>query len=187
MKKVVIFFPHIVQYGGIERNIIALSNEIKNRGLDPILLCYYDRINMRKYSRNILDVMVLGDHCNPFVKGSRLKLWLNKHSDEILGIPFFFGAKAGFYGVLSSNLDYVLHYTDPPSLLLNNSKKSNLKHFLKIPRETVSNYILKKGVQNAAACLTMTKTNAIELKRIYKRSFDVFYQPAARSRAARCL
>lgn len=176
MKKIVIFYPHIGEYGGIERNIIALATEIKNRNLEPILLCYYDRINMKKHSGNILTTVVLGNHWNPFVKGLKLKRYFNQYQNEIQGMPFYFGAKAGFYGVLGFKNDYALHYTDPPSLVSNSINRIKLKHILQIPRETVSNFISKKGVHNAAACLTMTKTNAIELKNIYKRSFQVFYQ-----------
>jgi glycosyltransferase involved in cell wall biosynthesis len=176
LKKVIIFYPHITDYGGIERNIIALANEIKNRNLEPILLCYYDRIDMRKYSQNILTIKVLGDHWSPFVKGYKLKRYFNQHENEIIGMPFYFCVKAAFYGALAFKKDYVLHYTDPPSLLSNHLIESSIKRMLDIPRKTFRNSILKKGVSNANRCLTMTNLNAVELNSIYNRSFDVFHQ-----------
>jgi glycosyltransferase involved in cell wall biosynthesis len=176
MNKVIIFYPHIGEYGGIERNIIALAIEIKNRNLEPVLLCYYDKINMRKHSGDILTTTVLGDHWNPFEKGLKLKRYFKQYENEIQGMPFYFCVKAAFYGVLAFKKDYVLHYTDPPSLLSNHLVENPIKKVLNIPRSIFSNFILHKGVSKAALCVTMTNINAVELKSIYNRSFDVFHQ-----------
>jgi glycosyltransferase involved in cell wall biosynthesis len=176
LKKVVIFYPHITEYGGIERNIIALAIEINNQNLEPVLLCYYDKINMRKHSGDILSTAVLADHWNPFIKGLKLRRYLKKHQNEIQGMPFYFCIKSAFYGALSCKKDYVLHYTDPPSLLSKHLEVNRIKRLLNIPRRMLSDLILRQGVKKASLCLTMTKINAIELKSIYNRSFSVVHQ-----------
>jgi len=47
-KKIIIFYPYINAFGGIERLIIELSKNL------PInLVCYYDKINITKYNKNL--------------------------------------------------------------------------------------------------------------------------------------
>lgn len=175
MKKIVIFYPHIGEYGGIERNIIALANEIRDRDKLPVLLCFYDRINLSNYSEHPIDTIFIEDHWNPFVKSYRLRKWFLNNSNSILGLPFVFGTKAGFYAGLAFLSDYALHYTDPPSLLTQNQVTSFTNLFSRL-RSKFSNSIIKLGVSRAKKCITMTKWNAIELEKIYQRSFEVVYQ-----------
>lgn len=174
IKKVVIFYPHIGEYGGIERNIIALATEVVNKGLIPVLLCYYDHINMGQYVKG-MEVVALGDHWSPFAKGKMVSNWFRKHAGELAGMPFFFSGKAGFYAFLSDVRPYVLHYTDPPSLLTS-TDSGGMKKYLTVPRQYVSDWIIKQGVVNAEVCLTMTKRNAVELESLYGEPFDVVYQ-----------
>lgn len=175
MKKIIIFYPHIGEYGGIERNIIALVNEIKNRGQYPVLLCFYDKINLSNYSECTIDTVFIEDHWNPFVKSYRLRKWILKNSDSILGSPFVFGAKAGFYFGLAFLSGYVLHYTDPPSLLSQKKTKSFYYLFSKF-RSMFSDAIMQLGVNRAKKRITMTNLNAIELKTIYNHTFEVIHQ-----------
>jgi glycosyltransferase involved in cell wall biosynthesis len=174
IKKAVIFYPHIVEYGGIERNIIALATEILRQGHIPVLLCFYDDINMPGYLDGLITAKI-GDHRNPFVKSFRVKKWLQENTTGILGMPFFLGGKAGFYGaVFSSN--YVLHYTDPPSLLSSKQPAPGLKKVTAALRDILAHRVNHNGVKRAKVCITMTKRNAAELELLYGRAFDVIYQ-----------
>jgi glycosyltransferase involved in cell wall biosynthesis len=170
MKKTIIFYPHIGEYGGIERNIIALATEVIRNGQIPVLVCFYDHINMSGYLNGLVTVKIK-DHWNPFVKSFRLMKWLKQNQSEIAGMPFFFGGKAGFYGaVFGSN--YVLHYTDPPSLLSIQKLKNPITAF----RSRISHSITQNGVDRAKVCITMTNWNAQELESLYGKKFEVVYQ-----------
>lgn len=173
MKNIIIFYPHIGEYGGIERNIIALAQEIKNRKQKAILLCFYDKINLSKYAGFQIETICIKDHWNPFVKSYRLRKWFRKNSSSILGNPFIFGGKAGFYCGLAFLSDYALHYTDPPSLL---SQSQHKKSLLSATRAKFSNRIMQLGVDRAEKCITMTTLNASELETIYNRNFKVIHQ-----------
>lgn len=175
MKSVIIFYPHIGEYGGIERNIIALADFVSSQGMSAILLCYYDHVGMDKFLSS-LNVVLLEDSLNPFAKSQRLLKWFKVNSSSCIGNPLFFGAKAGFYGALAGMNNYVLHYTDPPSLLSDLSNRSVLKNLLLAPKKALSDRVMDKGVQFAKRCVTMTKWNSKELEFLYGRQFDVIYQ-----------
>ena len=53
MKKILIFYPYIIAYGGIERLIISLCKEISIKGYEPVLLCFEDKINIKKYNKQM--------------------------------------------------------------------------------------------------------------------------------------
>jgi glycosyltransferase involved in cell wall biosynthesis len=174
MKKAVIFYPHIGEYGGVERNIIALATEVIRQGHIPVLVCFYDHINMPGYLDGLITVK-LADHQVPFIKSYRIKRWLQQNNDDILGLPLFFGGKAGFYGAIF-NSNYVLHYTDPPSLLSDGQETPGLKKPVSLIRSYLSSQVTRNGVQRAKVCITMTNWNARELESIYGRHFEVIYQ-----------
>jgi glycosyltransferase involved in cell wall biosynthesis len=165
----IIVYPHIGEYGGIERNIVGLATEVLRQGHIPVLLCYYDHIKMDQYVKGLV-VVQLGDHWSPFVKGKRLKDWILKNQDSMRGMPFMFSSKAGFYAYLSGYRPYVLHYTDPPSLLAPSASPPSFV------RQYISDWLIGRGVKDGAVLLTMTKWNAKELEQLYGRPFDVVYQ-----------
>lgn len=178
-KSVAIVYPHIGEYGGVERNIKALSESIAARGLQSVLVCYYDYVGLANES---LRVVQLGDHWNPFVKAKRVRKWIDENRDSMIGLPLFFGCKAGFYAAMGKINSYALHYTDPPSLLSVARKKSGFG--LAAVRSKISNRFRKQGVIGADRRITMTKWNARELASLYRCNFDVIYQggvPSLRS------
>lgn len=174
---VVIFYPHIGEYGGIERNIIGLATEIIAKGYQPLLLCYYDRIDISKYAGFTIPTTIIKDHWNPFVKSLRLRTWYKHNREYIHGLPFLFGAKAGYYAALAFIPKYALHYTDPPSLVKSAVvTKGVLKRSFISVRSALSGFIIALGVKRASICITMTNRNAVELASIYGRKFEVVYQ-----------
>ena len=179
MKNIIIFYPWIIEYGGIERNILALSSAIKKRNLKPVLLCFYDKLNMQKFDKGLHVHKLGGKHFNPFVNAAKLRFYLEKNKKNILGMPFFFAEKAAFYAAFNSFFNkykFVLHYTDPPSLV--NYWRSNIgiiNFFRKIKRN-LALYVTKIGVKKAFKRITMTKLNADELIKVFGGKFNVIYQ-----------
>lgn len=171
MRSIAIFYPHVGEHGGIERNIIALADSISARGLEALLVCFYDRVGLANPN---LRVVQLGDHWNPFVKARRVRKWVDEHRDSIVGMPLFFGCKAGFYAAMGNVSQYALHYTDPPSLLSGSNEKR--RWGVAAVRSRISEYFRKKGVTRADRRITMTKWNAEELRSLFERDFEVIYQ-----------
>jgi glycosyltransferase involved in cell wall biosynthesis len=174
-RRCIIFYPHIGEYGGIERNIIALAIEIRRRGMTPVLVCFYDHVGMERYEGN-LEVVQLGDSRNPWSKAAKISKALADEIDKIKGLPLFFGGKAGFYGGLDRKIPYVLHFTDPPSLLSAGPKLTGIRAVLTTIRERLANRVMTAGVKRARVRLTMTQWNAEELQSCYGEPFDVIYQ-----------
>ncbi|RKR82253.1 glycosyltransferase involved in cell wall biosynthesis [Mucilaginibacter gracilis] len=175
MKKIIIYYPHILEYGGMERNIIGLAEEINKQGVQPVLVCFYDKVGMKRYCED-LEIVQIPDHWNPITKAFRLRRWLNKNQNEIKGLPLYFGGKAGFYAAIPGVSPYALHYTDPPSLLTGATAKSAINRLLTFPRRIVADWFTEQGVLKAKVCITMTRWNAVELKSLYGRDFEVVYQ-----------
>jgi|GEM_PF-693149 len=177
MKMIVIFYPHIDEYGGIERNIIGLAMKTIKMNLRPVLLCFYDKLNMRSYYPE-LETVELGDHWNPLIKSLRLQRWLRANRENIMGLPLFFSGKAGFYAAVlqMKPYPYVLHFTDPVSLLKGGKQKKGFRAAVDKPRAWISSWLMAQGVMKASVCLTMTHRNAEELKEDYGRNFDVVFQ-----------
>lgn len=170
----VVFYPHIVEFGGIEQNIKSLAEFSSSRGMPLDLVCYYDRVGLQS---DCLRVVELGDHKNPFAKAQRCRQWMRQHEDSLAGLPLYFTNKAGFYGALGatpSRRGYALHYTDPPSLLGQNAKRQRFG--VRKLRSMLSERITARGVALAERRITMTRWNADELLSCYGYPFDVIYQ-----------
>jgi glycosyltransferase involved in cell wall biosynthesis len=172
MKEIVIFYPHISEYGGIERLIVALAIEANSRGIRPVLLCFYDRLGMKRFEPN-LEVVELGQSRNPWTKARKIRKWLEGRP-SVAGLPLFFGAKAGFYGAIGRPMGYALHYTDPPSLVADKVRSAAMS-LLWIPRKLIANRITRLGVKKATVRMTMTRWTARELESIYSCDFDVVH------------
>lgn len=174
MKRPAIFYPHIAEFGGIEQNIKSLAEFSGGQGMPVDLVCYYDRVGMQS---NHLCVSELGDHWNPLVKARRCRQWMRRHEDSLVGLPLYFGTKAGFYGALGATpagRGYAFHYTDPPSLQGQSVKQ--LRSCVKRLRSRIADRIMSRGVAIADKTLTMTQKNADELLSIYGYPFDIIYQ-----------
>lgn len=173
MDKIVIVYPHIGEYGGIERNILALAEEITRRGFEPVLLCFYDNVNMQSLCKK-LTVVILQDHWNPFLKASRVRKWIMQNQKSGKTMPLFFGGKAGFYAGMARLNFFALHYTDPPSLL--GAKDAGPGSGLSQLRRSLSDWFTNQGVKRAKVRLTMIRRNAEELESLYGKAFDVVLQ-----------
>lgn len=175
MKKIVIFYHHIREYGGIERNVLGLARCVQSHGLKPVLLCYYDKVGMRRHLPE-MEVIEMGDHLIPWVKAGRLRNTLAKLAADTEGLPFFIDTKSGFYGALARLNNYVFHYTDPPSLLTPRERQPGLMGKASDLRAAIAHSINHSAVHRARQCVTMTHWNAKELSALYSREFSVIHQ-----------
>lgn len=176
MKSIVIIFPHLDVYAGIERNIVGLTKEIWAKGFLPVVLCYHDHFGFESFCPNTR-IVKLGE-CNPVAKAFRVKNWLKANAESIHGLPFFFGGKAGFYAGLAWLRNYAFHYTDPPSLTGSAGLVRSYRNLFGL-RQVISHYPTRLGVAHATKLLTMTHWNAKELEQLYGRVFEVIHQGGA--------
>ena len=172
MKKVLIFYPYINTYGGIEETIILLSKSISQRKLQPVILCFSNKLKIQKYSK-YLEVIELGNE-NYIKKIIKLKLFLKAFKKNYQGHALFYSYKAAFFAALINFKDYVLHLDDPLSLL-NQNNSSNKKSLFSALRKCIVHVINKRGIQNAIVRLTQTRRNAQEFFKDYDTKFKVAY------------
>jgi len=164
-KKVTIFYPYINSFGGIEKLICLLANNI-----DLTLVCYYDKINIKKFNLKINLINLRPK--NYFQKILKLKEYFN--NNEIKGLPLMWGYKSAFFAYLANVKYYAVFIADPPSLLSSSNNKSSDSFFIKL-RKVISHYIDKKSINAAKVRITITKRNSLELKRIFSCNFIYFY------------
>ena len=164
-KKIIIFYPYINTFGGIEKLICTLAN-----GIDLSLVCFYDKINLKKFNSKI-DIVIL----NPkhyLDKIFTLRNFFKKNLAK--GYPLMWGYKASFFAYLAQLKNYAVFIDDPPSLLSSAQENSNRSFFNHI-RKTISNYIDKKSINAAQVRITQTKRNSLELKKMFSCNFIYFY------------
>ena len=178
MKKVIIFYPYVDVYGGLERNLLALFSAIKKKKLIPMFVCYYDKVGLKKYFKHV-NITQLGNHYNPIIKAKRLKSYLEKHDKDIIGLPLFIGEKGAYFAAFFNIRNYVVHYPDPPTLQIEKKSKKKIYEFYKKTRRIAARKIALIGLKRASKKLTMTIKNSKDLKKIYNLKFDVINQGGA--------
>ena len=164
-KKIILFYPHIEAFGGIERLILSLINEINQKKYEYELVCFYNKVNFKSKKINIVNL-----NCYNLV--SKI-FYLKKY---ILTQPKNFnllawGEKGSFFCFFSGVKNYSIHYDDPPFLY---NKLENFSLFKKY-RKKISLYFCKQGLINAKNLITQTEKNKQDFKKIFKVNFRVLY------------
>ena len=164
-KKIIIFYPYINAFGGIERLIIELS---KNLSIN--LVCYYDKINITKYNKNLKKIEL-----KPSSYLQKI-IYLKKYfkSTNMICYPLMWGYKASFFAFLSRIKNYGVFIDDPPSLLSNYRDKIN-NNPLNFIKSKIAKKIEYYSIQNAKFRLTQTKRNSLELSKNFNCNFEYFY------------
>lgn len=164
-KKIIIFYPYINTFGGIEKLICTLAD-----GIDLSLVCFYDKINLKKFNSKI-DIVKL----NPKHYLDKIFTLRNFFKKNLVkGYPLMWGYKASFFAYLAQLKNYAVFIDDPPSLLSSARQNSN-RSFFKYIRKKIANYIDFKSINLAKHRITQTKRNAIELKNYFNCNFIFFY------------
>lgn len=172
MKKVLIFYPYISTYGGIEETIILLAKNIRKKNLQPVILCFSNQLKIQKYFK-YLKVIELGDD-NYLKKIINLKVFLKDFEINYKGHALFYSYKSAFFAALINFKNYILHLDDPPSLLKKDESLNKINFFSYL-RKIIVHQINKKGIANALVRLTTTNRNAQEFLKDYNQKFEVAY------------
>lgn len=169
MKKVLIFYPYITAYGGIEENIITLAKKLHQKKNQLNLLCFYDKLSINKYYKHI-NVIRLGNE-NYLLKIIKLRIFLRNYDKKFSGFALFLSYKAAFFGAIINFKNYVLHLDDTLGLL-SSGKEINKNLFEKFKRNIV-HQINNRGIKNAQIRIATTNRNASEFFKDYGQKFKV--------------
>jgi glycosyltransferase involved in cell wall biosynthesis len=169
MKKVLIFYPYITAYGGIEENIITLAKKLHQRNTQLILLCFYDKLLINRYCKYI-KVIKLGNQ-NYLLKIIRLRAFLKNYDKKFSGFALFITHKAAFFGAIINFKNYVLHLDDTLGLL--SFKKEININFLRKFKRNIVHQIYNRGIKNAQIRVTTTNRNASEFFKDHGQKFKV--------------
>jgi glycosyltransferase involved in cell wall biosynthesis len=169
MKKVLIFYPYITAYGGIEENIITLAKKLHQKKIQLNLLCFYDKLSINKYYKHIR-VIRLGNK-NYLLKIFKLKKFLKHYNKKFSGYALFITHKSAFFAAIINFKNYVLHLDDPLSLF-STEKKINKSLFKKFQGNIV-HQINNIGIKNAQIRIATTNRNASELYKDHGQKFIV--------------
>ena len=171
MEKIIIFYPHIQAFGGIERNIIGTIKEIERKKKKHVLVCFEDKININKFYNKINIKVIKGN--NLFTKILVLKEFIKSHESK--GNAFMWGGKASMYAYLANIKNYSIYYPDPPTLNkeCNNHISLNLLNYIK---KKTSMQLIKLGLKYANLRLTTTNKNKRDLERSFNLNFKVVYE-----------
>lgn len=159
----IIFVPQMENYGGIERNIIALASYLQSQGIPCIVLCFYSDIDLSRYAGWDINVVQMTRSVNQYLKAWLLRCQLRKSRY----MPLLFGIKAAFNNGIFYSRPFVLHFTDPPSLLSGNIKNKMSVSWLGKLRAAMAHHYTARGTKRAHTMVTMTERNRVELLSVY--------------------
>ena len=171
MEKIIIFYPHIQAFGGIERNIVGVIKEIERLKKKHVLICFEDKINIKKFYNKINRKVIKGN--NLFTKILALKKFIK--TNDCNGNALMWGEKAAMFAYLASMKNYSICYPDPPTLNYENNISKSLDIFKNI-RRGISIRVAKQGLKYANLRFTTTKKNKKDLERLYNLDFKVMHE-----------
>ena len=172
-----IFVPFATSFGGVERLAVSLAQHLYRRGVPHRLVCLRCTIDLPKYAGYALRVESLEPRRNPLAEARAMARALRGRGDASL----LFDLKSAFYAGLAALPPFVLHLTDPPSLLPAEVSKHGFTARRRhpplarglAPRLSVSLHgelvhrINMRGVRRAARVIAMTDAIAAELLALY--------------------
>ena len=178
----IIFVPFIDGFGGVERLVLSLSRYLHGREVAHTILCYRDSINLNRYADWPVRISRIDSARNPISESWSLRKWIEQSSkyhgrDD----PFLvFDLKGAFYAA-SVSRPYVVHLTDPPSLLPADDSKnapsvsggsaaSMLARpgtWQRLARAQAAHWVNRRGVRKAARVVAMTGSIAAEIQDLY--------------------
>lgn len=175
--KRVVFVPFITALGGSERLILDLSRFLHDAGIPHTLACFSQSVDLQSYSDRPLDIHELRPKRNPFLEAKALKEFL-KSTTGGASRPLLFDLKSAFYSGVTSARPFVLHLTDPPSLLpadISKHAPSARKRLSGSGRITgvsalsaeLVHRLNRRGARRASTVIVMTEKIKAELRSLY--------------------
>ena len=164
----IIYYPYLLTFGGHERLILDLAEYYSNvHGTRLTLWTHELKLPVFRKSRDI-NCIVLGG--SSYL--GRIRALKERNRIESGHRILTFGIQGAFYLYLSGSSNYILHYTDPPSLLTQEKQKLNIIHLV---RDLAVNIVISRSVSKAVKRIAMTRSSAAELSTLYNESFEVIY------------
>lgn len=177
----IIFIPFIDAFGGVERLAIDLAGFLHQQGAPATIVCFRQTIDLQSYADFPLGVQQLLPARNSVVEARALSRFLRSNQREGNSIPLLFDLKSAFYSGLSSSGAFILHLTDPPSLLPSDlskhsrSARQTVAEFAGLPsagalrssRAELVHRLNRRGVQRAVKVIVMTEKIRRELQQLY--------------------
>ena len=165
----VIFTPQMTAFGGVERLIVSLSAYLHAQNRDHTVVCFYDDISLPKYAKHPLKIVQLTCSHSPLTKAWVLARCLRANWRQTRKRPLLFGIKGAFNMGIFHACPFVLHFTDPPSLLTPQPRSSLFfRGILSDLRQVGAHLLTKLGTRRADCVITMTRRNAGELSALYQ-------------------
>ena len=167
----VIFQPAFVEFGGEERVILSLSEELHAQGKPHSVLCYHDRIDLGRHARLPLRVHSLQPGNGP-ARAWALRRALQRLHRMGSPTPVLFNIQSALHAGLSGAKRYHLRIPDTYSLL---SPSPWRREPWATVRSALRDAATRRGVQGAQRLLTNTRALATELNDLYGREAQVHF------------
>ena len=175
----IIFVPFIHAFGGVERLLLGLSKFLHQRGCAHAIVCFNQTIDLAAHADWPLQVRELKPRRNPLAEARALSRYLRTASGPGSSPALVFDLNGALYAGFSARGSYVLHLTDPPSLLPTDVSKyapslrrrgASVAHpvgWCQSLRAELVHRANARGVQKAAAVIVMTHSIAQEIENLY--------------------
>jgi glycosyltransferase involved in cell wall biosynthesis len=172
----IVFVPFIDAFGGVERLVLSLSRRLHARSVAHAVVCFRDSIELASHADWPVEVEELPGRRNAIDEWARLRNHLRRSGSFSTFLAF--DLKGAFY-LGGSGARFVLHLTDPPSLLgtdvskhapsLRGAWRELLpgKGALRAWRAEAAHRAARRGVREARRVVVMTDSIAREVRERY--------------------
>jgi glycosyltransferase involved in cell wall biosynthesis len=173
--RVYIFQPQFVEFGGEERVILALSEELFKQGKPHVVLCYWDSINLKQYATWPIEVYELNPPKNPISKMLALRNFLNYLSKNNSPIPILFNIQSALHAGMVLASRYHIRIPDTYSLLGFGKQIESKVNFKRWLRDKAMHIATKNGIVNSIKFITNTKALEDEMLALYGKQAKTIY------------
>jgi glycosyltransferase involved in cell wall biosynthesis len=198
----IIFVPFLNTFGGVERLVVSLATYLHQHEIVGNIVCFEAKVNLQDYASIPVHVTELHPRRTPWHEASLLRDYLGSRETRY-PVPLLFDLKSAFYAGLGLVVPYVLHLTDPPSLLPRDVSKHAPSvrrrygtsasipgpHRFAAARGEIVHRVNRRGVRRASSVIVMTEQIAHELHDLYGVEARIIHpgiRPAAESSQAPC-
>ncbi|HSH38728.1 MAG TPA: glycosyltransferase [Chthoniobacterales bacterium] len=177
MTEVVLFTPYISAIGGVERLLLSLSRYLVNSGFSVRIACFDADEQFQAKCHVSVQMSVLKPKRNAASEAHALCRYIRVAPSGTKWL--FFDLKSAFYlGLAKKPPAFVLHLTDPPTLLpaditkhawsaatrLKSASRANVIQRL---RGEIAHRVTKFGVRRARKVIVMTARIGTEVRALY--------------------
>lgn len=179
--EIILFTPFITALGGVERLLLGLSDTLHSVGRRHRIVCFQDTIDLSSHASWPVRTQQLRPSRSPWAEARALQKFLVAAERAGAASPLLFDIRSAFYAGLANLPPFVLHLTDPPSMLPTDASKKSFSArrqylpFAALPRASagqmihgeVVHQLNRRGARRARCVVSMTHRIAGELKQLY--------------------